>query len=84
MFLEPWARFWCLWVSVAFLKAYLHTAGEAAFVPPTRQELKILLDVNMLEKALYELRYELNHRPDWTPVPLKGIAQLLRAEAVGG
>jgi maltose alpha-D-glucosyltransferase/alpha-amylase len=75
--LEPWARFWYGWVAATFLKAYLETAGDAVFVPRTRQELQLLLDVSMLEKALYEVMYELDHRPDWAPVPLKGIAQLM-------
>src|SRR5262249_43711710 len=37
--LEPWARMWYLWVSVAFLKAYLPVAGQASFLPRAREEL---------------------------------------------
>jgi maltose alpha-D-glucosyltransferase/alpha-amylase len=40
-------------------------------------ELQILLNVYLLEKAIYELGYELNHRPDWVKVPLHGILQLV-------
>ena len=39
--------------------------------------LQILLDAFVLEKAIYELRYEFNNRPDWVHIPLRGILQLL-------
>jgi maltose alpha-D-glucosyltransferase/alpha-amylase len=75
--LEPWARYWYTWVSATFLKAYLAAAKEAPFVPTDAMELQILLNVYLLEKAIYELGYELNHRPDWVKVPLHGILQLV-------
>jgi len=79
--LEPWARFWHVWVSVAFTQTYLEGAQQARFLPHTRAELQILLDAYLLEKAIYELNYELNHRPDWVPIPLQGILQLLEPAA---
>jgi hypothetical protein len=60
--LEPWARLWHLWVSAAFLKAYLAEAGQVSFLPQGREELQVLLDAHLLEKAIYELGYELNNR----------------------
>jgi maltose alpha-D-glucosyltransferase/alpha-amylase len=75
--LEPWARFWHRWVSVAFVRAYLETAAGAAFLPRDGEQLRILLDAYLLDKAFYELSYELNNRPSWTPIPLQGIRQLL-------
>lgn len=75
--LEPWARFWYLWVSAAFLKAYITVADQAPFLPSDRQELQILLEAHLLEKAVYELGYELNNRPDWVKIPLQGILQLV-------
>jgi maltose alpha-D-glucosyltransferase/alpha-amylase len=75
--LEPWARFWYAWVSGTFLRSYLAAAEVAAFLPQTREELQVLLDAYLLEKALYELGYELNSRPDWVRIPLQGILQLL-------
>ena len=78
-FLEPWARFWYLWVSAVFLKTYCENASRASFLPRTREELQVLLDAYLLEKAVYELDYELNNRPDWVRIPLQGILQLLGA-----
>ncbi len=75
--LEPWIRGWCAWVGGSYLGAYLETAGRAPFVPQTRDELRALLVAYALEKALYEVRYELNHRPDWVRVPLRGVIDLL-------
>jgi maltose alpha-D-glucosyltransferase/alpha-amylase len=75
--LEAWTRFWHRWVSAAFLKTYLHVAAGAPFLPPSTEELKILLKAYLLEKAVYELGYELNNRPDWVKIPLQGILQTL-------
>ncbi|MBI3329466.1 MAG: maltose alpha-D-glucosyltransferase [Nitrospinae bacterium] len=75
--LEPCARFWYGWVSAVFLQAYLDRAGTAPFLPRTREELATLLDAYLLEKTVYELGYELNHRPEWVQLPLRGILELL-------
>jgi maltose alpha-D-glucosyltransferase/alpha-amylase len=75
--LEPWARFWCAWVSAAFLRAYLKRTARTAFLPQTHEELRVLCDIHLLEKAIYELGYELEYRPDWVRIPLRGILQLL-------
>jgi maltose alpha-D-glucosyltransferase/alpha-amylase len=77
--LEPWARVWHVWVSTIFTKAYLAAANQGSFLPRNRAELQILLDAFLLEKAVYELSYELNNRPDWVRIPLHGILQLLEA-----
>jgi maltose alpha-D-glucosyltransferase/alpha-amylase len=74
--LEPWARFWYGSVAAAFLRGYL-AAAVGRFLPSSRDELVLLLDVFLLNKALYELGYELNNRPDWALLPLSGIRQLL-------
>ena len=77
--LEPWALFWYWWVSAAFLQSYLEVAGAAAFLPPSREDLQTLLDLFLLEKALYELGYEVNNRPQWVRIPIEGVVQLLEA-----
>jgi maltose alpha-D-glucosyltransferase/alpha-amylase len=75
--LEPWARLWCLWVSAAFLKSYRQRAGDALFLPKTREEFRILCDAFSLSKASQQIIYELNHRPDWLAIPVRGLLQLL-------
>ena len=63
-----------------FLWTYREVASQASFLPRAREELQGLLDAYLLEKAVYEVVYELNNRPDWVRVPLRGILQLLGAE----
>jgi len=75
--LQGWARFWVDTVSAAFLKSYLATAGNASWVPQNQDDLALQLTTMLLEKALYELRYELNLRPDWVRIPLRGIIDLV-------
>jgi len=75
--LDPWANYWYLWVSAVFLKAYRETTSDAAFLPQSREEFAVLLNAYLLEKAVYELGYELNNRPDWVRIPIQGILQIL-------
>jgi maltose alpha-D-glucosyltransferase/alpha-amylase len=75
--LQPWVRFWNLWVSVMFVKAYLQTAGQATFLPKTRAELAALLDFYLLKRAVRELHYDLDNFRDRLHIPLQGLLQLL-------
>jgi maltose alpha-D-glucosyltransferase / alpha-amylase len=75
--LEGWALYWERWVSAVFLQAYLDRARGTSFLPPSAEERAILLDSYLLEKAIYEVAYEMNNRPDWVRIPLQGILQIL-------
>ncbi len=75
--LASWLRYWNRWVSAAFLRSYLEVAREAEVVPADAEHTAILLDAFLLEKALYELGYEMNNRPEWVGIPLAGIAEVL-------
>ena len=75
--MEPWARYWQIWVSVSFLQAYLSVNEARKILPPSPEDLQILLNAYLLQKAVYELGYELNNRPDWVKIPLTGILQIL-------
>lgn len=61
----------------AYLDGYFETTEGAPFIPADRHLLDTALAVFELEKALYELNYELNNRPDWLPIPLRGILHAL-------
>jgi len=78
--LEPWAELWYQYVSGIFLRSYLNVVGKAplVLVPKERKELEILLQALLLEKAVYELGYELNNRPDWVIIPIRGIHDILK------
>ena len=78
--LKPWARFWDFWVSVSYVKGYLNTAANAFFLPKSQDEFNLMLGVYVLEKAIYELAYELNNRPGWADVPIAGILQIVQPE----
>jgi predicted trehalose synthase len=62
-----------------FLAGY-HEAVDHSLLPPGQQATEQLLAVFELEKAVYELRYELNNRPDWVAIPVAGIRRLLDSE----
>jgi maltose alpha-D-glucosyltransferase/alpha-amylase len=76
--LGNWGHYWQKWVSAAFLKAYLDLVGNCPIIPGRRDELALMLDAYVLDKAIYELGYELNNRPSWLRIPLGGIAQLFQ------
>ena len=77
--LKNWAQFWYIWVSVVFLNTYLDIIKPTGLIPEDSEQLKILLDAFLLDKALYEVGYELNNRPDRVNIPLQGILQMLEA-----
>jgi maltose alpha-D-glucosyltransferase/alpha-amylase len=75
--LEPWARTWQRWTSASFLKGYLDVPGAASLLPADPVQRASLLDLFLVDKALYELNYELNNRPEWVRIPLRGLEELL-------
>jgi len=75
--LMPWARSLSQWASSAFLRAYLPPVQAAGLAPSERGQLATLLRVLLLDKAIYELGYELNNRPGWSRIPIRGILDLL-------
>ncbi|GBD32191.1 Trehalose synthase/amylase TreS [bacterium HR33] len=72
-----WERCWCDWVAAAYLKAYRDGTSHTELIPPDFQDFSMLLQNHLLEKALYEIAYELNNRPEYVWIPLRGIVQLL-------
>jgi maltose alpha-D-glucosyltransferase/alpha-amylase len=74
--LESWARLWETSVSSEFLRAYREAIGDSLIVPTEDEAFNSLLHIYILDKALYELVYELNNRPTWIRIPLHGILSL--------
>lgn len=75
--LEPWADAWEAAARERFSSGYLARSHEGRFLPADRDDLVVMLDVFEIDKALYELGYELSHRPDWLRIPLKGIDRVV-------
>lgn len=73
---ESWAGLWTSSVGAAFQRGYFNAAANQPFVP-SPDERQPLLDAFLLHKALYEVAYELNNRPDWVRIPLRGILKLI-------
>ena len=74
--LDPWVELWPERMTAVFLEAYLEAAGSASFVP-AEKDWEALLRAHLMEKAVYELGYELNNRPDWAGIPMVGILRLV-------
>jgi maltose alpha-D-glucosyltransferase/alpha-amylase len=70
-------QLWQLWITIGYLTGYLSVTDGTPIVPDDPGDLLTLLSAYTLDKALYEVRYDLAHRPDWAPIPLHGIVQLL-------
>ena len=79
--LIPWSRLWRRWASASFLGGYFDGVGEAKFLPQGTEPFAAMLDFYLLDKSIYELRYELNNRPDWVDIPLEGILRRLEPDA---
>ena len=74
--LRSWARFWYAHVSAAFLEGYFAHINPG-LLPEQPEHTRVILDSYLIEKAIYEVGYELNNRPEWLPVPLEGVLELL-------
>jgi maltose alpha-D-glucosyltransferase/alpha-amylase len=78
-FLERWADIWYRHMNSVFLQSYLETTAGAVFVPKSTDDLQVLLEAYLLDKAIYEVGYELNNRPTWAVIPIRGIKHILNA-----
>jgi maltose alpha-D-glucosyltransferase/alpha-amylase len=76
--IDRWAEHWHEWVSARFLQGYLEASRGMEFLPQTDSEKQILLRAHLIEKALMEIAYELEHRPEWVEIPVHGLSLLLK------
>jgi maltose alpha-D-glucosyltransferase / alpha-amylase len=72
-------KLWTMWVGASFLAGYLAHAEKSKprLIPSDHDGRAVLLDAWLLDKAFYEVRYELNNRPAWAAIALRGVADLL-------
>jgi maltose alpha-D-glucosyltransferase / alpha-amylase len=76
--LLPFVERWYHYMSGYFMRAYLNTVDGASIIPHEQEDLEILLQTYLLQKAIYELNYELNNRPAWVLVPIRGIKAIMK------
>ena len=79
--LKGWADLWVYWVSATYVDAYLKTVEPAGIVPRDLEDVGLLLNAILLQRAVYEIDYELNNRPAWLKLPLQGVIQMLDGKA---
>ena len=70
------ADFWYLWSSSAFLRAYAAATAATDLLPQSEPHLDLLLKVHLMERAIEELLFELDNRPDGITAALQGILEL--------
>ena len=75
-------RSWGARLSGAFWDSYWDTLADTAFWPTDHAQVRQLLDLFLLEKAFYEIEYELTNRPAWTHIPLDGTWRILEERGV--
>jgi maltose alpha-D-glucosyltransferase/alpha-amylase len=78
---HDWLALWHRSVSARFIDSYLEVADQSPYLPTSAEDLSQLLDFFRLEKAMYELSYEVNTRPTWVDIPARGILDILESEA---
>jgi maltose alpha-D-glucosyltransferase/alpha-amylase len=79
-YLVPWVQAWYRYNAGIFLASYQRSVAGSSFMPTDPAEMELMLHIYMLDKAMYELGYELNNRPDWVAIPLRSIMELLASD----
>jgi maltose alpha-D-glucosyltransferase/alpha-amylase len=75
--LQPWAELWSFHVGQHFIDAYTELTKGKALIPTDARQRELLLRSYLMNKAVYELNYELNNRPEWAAIPMNGILHLI-------
>jgi trehalose synthase-fused probable maltokinase len=69
---------WYKLIQQTYMEKYLETFGNPHPLFKNNNEINFLMLIYLLEKAVYELGYEISYRPDWVKIPLKGIVNVIR------
>jgi maltose alpha-D-glucosyltransferase/alpha-amylase len=75
--LIPYVEQWQNIMSAIFVDAYLAKMNGSMLIPAGQEDIILLLKAYVLEKAVYELDYELNNRPEWVIIPMRGIQSII-------
>ena len=75
--LEKWADAWRNYMSGVLVRSYFDAAGKSELLPDSAKERRILLRTYMIEKCLKEITHELEYRPNWLRIPVRGLLDLL-------
>ncbi len=75
--LELWAQFWSQWVSASFWRSYMAAMEGSGLLPKIHAETDTFLEILLIERALDEVRQELDSSPEWAVIPLTGFLRLL-------
>jgi maltose alpha-D-glucosyltransferase/alpha-amylase len=76
--LENWAEQWYHYISGFYIASYMDTVKGRDFIPENKDHFDVLIQTFLLEKAIYEINYELNNRPNWVTIPIRGIKYIMR------
>ena len=79
--LRVWGRFWYSHVSAAFMRGYWRAAKGASYMPLSQQHQETLLTTYLLERALLDVRDDIQEKPELSGMPLRLILHLLDAES---
>jgi maltose alpha-D-glucosyltransferase/alpha-amylase len=82
--LLSYAELWYQHVSAVFFSAYREAAGDGGFLPESNDQIAALLGAFLIDKGIYEIIYELNNRPEWVSIPIRGILSILTDTGVLG
>jgi predicted trehalose synthase len=74
---DSWRAEWTAQMQQRLLDTYRATIAGSGLVPDDAAEMRLLLEVYMVTKSLYEVRYELANRPDWVEWPLHAVAEMI-------
>ena len=75
--LENWVELYYRLISRFYINSYLSLVEDQEFIPSNRKDFELLLRTFLLEKAIYELKFDLEKRPEWAIAPLQGIKYLV-------
>ena len=75
--LEPWYLLWRFWVSGHFMQSYIEMIKTSDLLPDDEDHIRYMTEALVIDKALYEIGYEIGTRPDWVYIPMRGILDML-------